>query len=81
MPSLSVVHTVPSTAQERRARAFLAAETERAVEQPVDEPFESDRNLVQLAAQPRGTRSIIALLTTVLPTAALRAPFGRLRNR
>ena len=54
MPSLSVVHTAAVAAQERRARAFLAAETERAVEQSVDEPLEADRHLVELAAEPRG---------------------------
>ena len=57
-------------AQKRRACAFLAAEAERAVEQPVDEPFESDRDFDEAAAQPRATRSIMPLLTTVLPTAA-----------
>jgi hypothetical protein len=33
-PSLSVVQTVPSRRSKARAGAFLAAETERAVEQP-----------------------------------------------
>ena len=40
--------------QKGRAGAFLAAEAQRAVEQAVDEPFEADRHLVELAAQPRG---------------------------
>ena len=53
MPSLSVVQTVPSRAQERRARALFAAESQRAVQQAVDEPLEADRHLVQLAAQLR----------------------------
>ena len=44
MPSLSVVHTRAVAAQERRAGALLAAEAERAVEQAVDEPLESDRH-------------------------------------
>ncbi len=51
MPSLSVVQTRAVAAQEGGARAFLAAEAERAVEQPVDEPFEADRNLDEPAAE------------------------------
>ena len=37
--------------QERRAGALLAAEAQRAVEQAIDEPFETDRHLVELAAE------------------------------
>ena len=50
-PSLSVVQTEPSRAQEGCARALLAAEAERAVNQPVDEPFEAHRHLDELAPQ------------------------------
>ena len=56
MPSLSVVHTDAVAAQERGAGAFLAAETERAVEQAVDEPFEADGHLDQPAAELRWRR-------------------------
>ena len=57
MPSLSVVHTRAVAAQEGCTRAFLAAETDRAVEQPVDEPFETDRNLDEAASE-RGRHAI-----------------------
>ena len=54
MPSLSVVQTLPSQTQERRARALLAAEAERAVEQAVHEPLEADRHFVERPAELRG---------------------------
>ena len=54
MPSLSVVQVVPSRAQERRARGLLAAEAERAVDQPGHEPLEADRHLDHLLAERRG---------------------------
>ena len=56
MPSLSVVQTRAVAAQERCARALLAAEAQRAVEQALDEPLEADRHLVQPAAEPRRRR-------------------------
>ena len=80
-PSLSVDHGAAVAAQERGARALLAAEAERAVEQPVDEPLEADRHL-DAARRPRSaaTRSMIALETSVLPIAAS-APASRGRRR
>ena len=53
MPSLSVVHTLPSRRRNEAPGAFLAAEAERAVEQAVDEPLESDRHFVEAAAELR----------------------------
>src|SRR3546814_132922 len=41
-------------AQEAGARAFLAAQAERTVEQTVGEPLEAHWRLVQLAVEPRG---------------------------
>src|SRR6202167_663450 len=41
----------PIPSQERRAGTFLAGESERAADQTIDEPFESDRRLDQLAAE------------------------------
>mgnify|MGYP003694100825 CR=1 FL=1 len=38
-------------AEERRARALFATESERAVAEPVDEPLEPDRDLEQRAAE------------------------------
>ena len=42
------------TPQKRRARAFLAAKAKRAVEQPVHEPLEADRDFHQAATQVGG---------------------------
>ncbi len=42
------------TAQERRAGAFLAAESEGTVDQSVHEPLETDRNLDEMSGQPGG---------------------------
>ena len=80
MPSLSVVHTVPSRAQERRPRGLLAAEADRAVEQPGHEPLEADRHL-DAARRPRSaaTRSIIDDDTSVLPIAASARQPGAVR--
>src|SRR5690349_8587091 len=39
--------------QKRRARAFLADEPERSIEQPVDEPFETHRHFIQPTPEPR----------------------------
>ena len=75
IPSLSVVQRC-RRAQERCARALLAAEAERAVEQAVDEPLEAHRHFDQSPSRSDRTRSIIPLLTTVLPTAP-RAPRAR----
>src|SRR4029077_160372 len=44
---------LPVDAAEGRARAFLAAESQRTVDQAGDEPFESDRNLIDAALQAR----------------------------
>ena len=55
-PSLSVVHGVAVAAQEGGARALLAAEAERAVEQAVDEPLEADRDLDAGAGRGRPRR-------------------------
>ena len=54
MPSLSVVQTRAVAPKERCARALLAAEPERAVDQALDEPFESHRDLHQRPPQLRG---------------------------
>ena len=51
-------------------RALLAAEGDRAAEQSVDEPLETDGHLVRLRPIPATTRSISDELTRVLPTAA-----------
>ena len=67
---MSVVQTAAVEAQERRAGGLLAAEGDRAVEQPGHEPLEADRHLDQLAAQASATRSIIEEDTRVLPIAA-----------
>ena len=48
---MSVVHTVPSLAQEARPGTLLAAEAARAVEQARREPLEADRHLAQPAAE------------------------------
>ena len=53
-PSLSVDHGVAVAAQEGGARALLAAEAERAVEQAVDEPLEADRHLDDAPAEVGG---------------------------
>ena len=47
MPSLSVVHTVPSRRRNEAPGRLLAAEADRAVEQPGHEPLEPDGHLVQ----------------------------------
>src|SRR6516165_2734126 len=39
------------TPQETRPRTFLAAKTDRAIEESLDEPLESDRNLDEPPAQ------------------------------
>ena len=64
-------------AQERGAGALLAAEAERAVEQPVDEPLEADRHFVEPAAEAlrdaideRGADDRLADRRVAPPTAA-----------
>ena len=65
----------PVEAQERGAGALLAAEADRAVDEPVDEPLEPDRHLDQSDVRGRSvTLSIMLLLTRVLPTAVLSRP-------
>ena len=54
MPSLSVVQIDAVRAQERRAGRLLAAEAERAVDQPGHEPLEPDRHLDQSACPSAG---------------------------
>src|SRR6202167_981212 len=52
----SVLVSRPETvvgAKKRPARAFLAAESDRAVDEPVHEPLEADRSLDQLALEAR----------------------------
>ena len=49
IPSLSVVQTEPSLL--KKACALFAAESERSIEQPVDEPFETDRNFPKLSPE------------------------------
>ena len=45
IPSLSVVQTVPSRRRNEAPGTLLAAEPERAVDEPGDEPLEADRHL------------------------------------
>ena len=54
MPSLSVVQTLPSRRRNDAPGALLAAEADRAVEQPGHEPLEPDRHLQQRAAEVGG---------------------------
>ena len=80
MPSLSVVHTVPSS-QERGAGAFFTAKSKRTIEQPIHKPLETHRHFAQGAAQRTVTRSIIELETTVFPMAVSLLQVGRCWNR
>ena len=54
MPSLSVVHTVPSLSEEGSPGALLAAESAGAVEEAVHEPFEAHGNLAEPPPEVRG---------------------------
>ena len=54
MPSLSVVHAVPSRRRNDAPALSSPPKPSDAVQQAVDEPFEADRHLVQPAAEPRG---------------------------
>ena len=54
MPSLSVVHTVPSKRRKRRAGALLAAEADGAVDEAGHEPLEADRHLPEASAERLG---------------------------
>ena len=78
----AVLVGAPSAAvepQERGAGAFLSAESQIAREKPLDKPFEPDRAPRTSAASSRAaTRSIMALLTMVLPTPAPGFHSGRL---
>ena len=80
-PSLSVVQTRAVAAQETGPGALLAAEAVRAVEQAWHEPLEPDRHLANPRPSLRTTRSMMLLLTSVLPTAASLGHCGRWVSR
>src|ERR1035441_10398452 len=54
IPSLSVVHTLPSRRTNDAPRAFLATEAQRTVEQTIHEPLEAHWYFVELSAKLRG---------------------------
>ena len=63
-------------AQEAGPGALLAAEAERAVEQPGANHLKPTGTSASVRPRLRTTRSIMLLLTSVLPTAAPRRPVG-----
>ena len=67
--------------QEAGPGALFAAEAERAVEQPGRKPLEPHRHFDQAPPQSLTTRSIMLLLTSVLPTAAAVGHAGRCASR
>ena len=82
MPSLSVVHTRAVAAQERRARALLAAEAERCRRSsPSTNHLKPTGTSYSARPSFAATRSIMLLLTTVLPTAGVRAPLRPVREQ
>ena len=67
--------------QKRRSRALLAAEADAAIDEPLDKPLEAHRHFDQSAVQAAATRSIMLLLTMVLPTATALDHCGRFAKR
>ena len=67
-------------AEEGGARALLAAEAERAVEQTVDEPLEADRHLVEPPAQLRAHAIDHRAAHHGLAHAGIRAPLRTMRG-
>ena len=81
MPSLSVVQTVPS----RRRNDAPALSSPPKPSDPSSSPGTNHLNPTGTSTSRRptfaATRSIRLLLTTVLPTAASRSPFGPMREQ
>jgi hypothetical protein len=73
IPSLSVDHTVPSRRQKRSAGALFATEAERSIEQPGTNHLNPTGTSTSGRCSLRATRSMIVLLTMVLPIAACAA--------
>ena len=81
MPSLSVVQTEPSWRRKLAPALSSPPKPSEPSNSPVDEPFETDRNFDQLAAQRSGDAIDDAAADQRLADAGLRAPARAVREQ